>query len=625
MRVAPEQQQERGESQTKRNGHGRDLDAQLTTVSNPSAKKFLPLLLLSVMTFGVYAPALRDGFVWDDTALILRDPLIRSWRLIPEGFEHFLFVDATASDFYRPMQRLVYTLDYALAGFRPGPYHFTSVLCHLFAALALFAFARELLCALQVEERLRETAAFVAALVWAIHPLQTSAVAYVSGCADPLAAAFGFTALWVALVSRDAPRQRAFLVTIASGALLLFSMLSKEAGFVFPLLWLAILALEKNRRALLRAGSAVAFVFVIYAVLRFGADHTPAPAPHSIPALVRPIVLARAAAEYAQLLVLPINLHMERDVETHPFGMGDKSVRMAASRELETLVGLIASAAFISWAVRSWKRDRPVFTCLTCAALTYLPISGIVPLNAALAEHWLYLPSAFVFLAASIALMRLPQRRTLAVVVATWMVFLGARTFVRTFDWKDQRTFLERTIANGGDSARMLINLGNLDMSEGRFDEARAHLQAALAKDPEQPLAVLSAASLAVKTNEFKTAHELLDRATKMPLVEAQAHELFAVLEKKETGVANLLRMRLAARSGPPNWTIEKRYLQVLDEAGGTQNAIAELSRCLETQWYRAESWQLLSALLTKTGQTRAAAVAAAEADRYDTHLSERL
>ena len=76
---------------------------------------------------GAYAPAIRNGFVWDDTALILRDPLIRSWRLIPEGFQHFLFTDATASDFYRPIQRLTYTFDYAAFGFRPAGYHVTSI------------------------------------------------------------------------------------------------------------------------------------------------------------------------------------------------------------------------------------------------------------------------------------------------------------------------------------------------------------------------------------------------------------------------------------------------------------------------------------------------------------------
>ena len=118
-------------------------------------KKRWAILVLAVAVFVSYAPVVRDGFVWDDTALILRDPLIRSWRLIPEGFQHFLFTDATASDFYRPMQRLTYTIEYWAFAFRPAPYHVTSVLCHLAAAIALFAFSCELLRFFGIADRSR--------------------------------------------------------------------------------------------------------------------------------------------------------------------------------------------------------------------------------------------------------------------------------------------------------------------------------------------------------------------------------------------------------------------------------------------------------------------------------------
>src|SRR5438128_11515043 len=120
--------------------------------------------VLVVLIFAAHAPALRATFVWDDTALVLRDPLIRSWRLIPEGFQHFLFIDATPSDFYRPIQRLTYLLDYAAFVFRPAGYHFTSILCHAGAALAFLLFANELLRLWNFEERKRRWVAFVAAL-----------------------------------------------------------------------------------------------------------------------------------------------------------------------------------------------------------------------------------------------------------------------------------------------------------------------------------------------------------------------------------------------------------------------------------------------------------------------------
>src|SRR5437868_15196169 len=96
---------------------------------------------LVVLVFVAHAPALRATFVWDDTALVLRDPLIRSWRLIPAGFQYFLFVDATPSNFYRPLQRLTYTLDYWMFAFRPSPYHLINILLHGAIASALFIFA----------------------------------------------------------------------------------------------------------------------------------------------------------------------------------------------------------------------------------------------------------------------------------------------------------------------------------------------------------------------------------------------------------------------------------------------------------------------------------------------------
>jgi len=48
-------------------------------------------LSLVVTVFITYAPAVRNDFVWDDTALILRDPLIRSWRIHPGRLQPFPF------------------------------------------------------------------------------------------------------------------------------------------------------------------------------------------------------------------------------------------------------------------------------------------------------------------------------------------------------------------------------------------------------------------------------------------------------------------------------------------------------------------------------------------------------
>jgi len=595
-------------------------------------KKIWAVLILFVVVFISYAPAVCNGFVWDDTALILRDPLIRSWRLIPEGFNHFLFVDATASDFYRPLQRLTYTIDYAAFALRPGPYHFVSVLWQGLAAVALFVFAEEFLSNFGIERRRCRWIALIASLVWAIHPVQSAAVVYISGRADPLATAFGFFGLFLLLRALRSPNPRKLLLVIAAGAALLLSAFSRESGLIFPILGVIFFLWRRNWTEMWKTIAVGAFVATIYFTLRAGAEHYPAPTlTPPPPPLVRPIIVARAVAEYAGLIVFPWNLHMDRDVETQPTGFSEASLSHAAWRELQTLVGLVLIAAFFYWMWRARKRNPAAFVSLLFALISYLPVSGIVALNANVAEHWIYLPSAFFFLAIGLELAQLKETSTLprstttqaAAMLAIWLIFLGARTFVRTFDWRDQRTFLEQTIARGGDSARMLINLGGLELTEGKLEDAALHLHAALKKKPDQPLAIINLAAVALKQNDFKQARELATRATQMPLVDAQAHQLLAVLENKESGKADLIRMRLAAHTGPPNWSIEKRYIQLLDEVGATSAAIDELLTCLQPQWYRADSWKLLSDLHRKLGHSEQAAQALARARAYDIHLSE--
>jgi tetratricopeptide (TPR) repeat protein len=593
-------------------------------------KKSISVLLIAIVVVAIYAPAMRDGFVWDDTALVLRDPLIRSWRLLPEGFNHFLFVDATASDFYRPLQRLTYTIEYAAFAFQPAAYHATNILLHAVAAIALFFFAEELLLVFAVEPRKRRLIALIATLIWAVHPVQSSAVIYVSGRADPLAAAFGFLGCYLILRSVRATGTRSLLCLTAAGAALLLSALSKEMGLIFLALPLALFAVIKDRTALWKTAVTSLCVGIAYMSMRMPAEHIPPPPERDPPPpAIRSIGVARAFAEYAGLIAFPINLHMERQLNAPPIPSAEADMSPPARRELQTLAGLILFAGVIFWATRARKRNRFVFTALVLAAISYLPVSGIIALNASVAEHWIYLPSAFLFLAATAAIIDLIEtmqgRRAVVIAVsaafAAWFGFLGVRTFIRTFDWKDQRTFLERTIASGGDSARMLINLGGLELSEGKLDLAKKNLTAAMQKEPGQPLAVINLAVLALKQNDFKTARELLKRATQMPVVDAQAHELLAVVENKENGRADLLRLRLASRTGPPNWSIEKRYIKLLEETGATSNAISELQNCLRTEWYRAETWELFSQLLAKSNHEKEAAAALARARAYDVHL----
>ncbi|MBA3963450.1 MAG: tetratricopeptide repeat protein [Chthoniobacterales bacterium] len=585
--------------------------------------KRIALALLCAIGFIVYLPALRAGFVWDDRALVLTDPLIRSWQLSWEGFQHFLFVDAGGSDFYRPLQRLSYLIDYAIFAFAPMGYHFVSVFWHTAAAVAFFFFAEELLRFSEMSTTRRAWLAFLAALIWLVHPVQSAAVAYIAGRADPLAAAFGFLALFLGLRMLRATRERSLGWAIGLGFCLLASALSKEMGLLFLALWLIIVFARGHCSEFWRALAIVVPVLALYLSLRVPAEHfTKPPNEHATSSLAQPILIARAAAEYAGLLIFPLHLHMDRDVQTHAAGFAESGPEAAAWRELQTLLGLavIAGTLYAVWRAR---RQPAVFLPLLLGLVSYLPVSGLVRLNATVAEHWLYLPSAFLFLGAVAAADSLGifQRRTAQICLTTWLIFLPLRAYVRNGDWKDQRTFLERTIASGGDSARMFINLGGLELSEGHLKAARRDLEAALAREPGNPLALLNLGAVAIKQRDFAQARSTLQKVTASPELEARAQESLSVLEERENGRVNLLRLRMAAHLGAPNWSIEKRYLMALADLGFPERAIAELRTCLSLAPYRAESWATMSELLQCIGRPNEAAIALAEARADDVHL----
>ncbi len=574
-----------------------------------------------MLVFLCYWPAGGNGFVWDDTALVLRDPLIRSWRLIPEGFRHHLFLDATGADFYRPLQRLSFTLDYALFGFAPRGWHFMSIAIHAAAAVALYA----LLVRWLGEERRRWAA--LAALVWAIHPVHTSAVTYIAGRADPLAALFGFSALALGLHSLSGERRAPLAVAGAAGCFLA-AILSKESGSAFLAIWFLVLAWQRApRRVWLMWLAVLAALLAVALTLRATAHRTPPPRNPPTPLAVRPILAARAVAEYAGLLIAPVNLRMERDVTTRPLPTPEATVRHAKRREWQTLLGVLLILGTGAWLRWVWKTSREAGVALLAALIAYLPISNLFALNATVAEHWLYVPAAFLFAALGGCAARcgagaLAVRCGAGAVLLAWCGWLAVRTWQRQPDWRDQRTFLERTIAAGGDSARMRINLGALELTEGRPEAALEEYRRALERDPASTFAWLGAAHAHLRLGHYEQARLALEKARTQAGLEAELEQFTGALDFAEKKTDPIPAFRRAAELEPLNWHYRRRLLIALAQTGRLEAAVQELRAFLQQQDFRADSWLLLAEFLQKAGRAELAAAAWREAQRRDVRLS---
>lgn len=579
-------------------------------------QRLLPILLIIAAAFAVYAPSLNNGFVWDDSALIQRDPFIRSWRLIPEGFRHFLFTDATPSDFYRPIQRLTYTWDYAWRGFHPGIYHFDNILLHALAGVFLFLFLRSLLAALGHPRPVPWASG--AALLWVIHPLFTSAVCYVSGRADLLAGMFGFCGLWLAVRNTRTS-------TAVAAVMFLLAVLSKESAAIFPVMCIALAkTLHKDREPALRWLVYSILIAAAAATLRLTAEHFPTPASTPLPWSVRPIVALRALAEYAGLFLAPVRLHMERDVL--PFNRAglEETLKMARLREFQTLLGALLLAGLGWWAFWAVRRDRPVAVLLGCFIVAYLPVCGLFGLNARVAEHWLYVPGAFLMPAALLTAARLRLSPAAGVtILAAWGAFLAARTFARNPDWHDQRTFVERTIADGGGSGRMWINLGGLELTEGHTEAAIADLRKALTLEPDQPFGLVSLGAAYLRAKQYDLARTQFERALDFPVTSADALDDLAVLEYVTARRDRLDLLEKAAEIAPENWDVQKRFVMHLGEIGQLRQQITRLRLIVFQRPWRAETWVMLGDAWAHVRQFDSAARAYRKAIALDVHDEE--
>src|SRR5262249_42691264 len=181
-------------------------------------------LILAVIAAAVSANSLRNGFTLDDRTLLEEDPRITSLARVPEilagGYRY-----GPLNSLYRPVTVLSFALNRAVTGPAPWGFHLVNVLLHAAATILVFRVGSTLLG--------RPHVAFVAALLFALHPIHTEAVANVVGRAEILVAIGVLGALALLLDERPMTFGRG----AAAAALFVLALLSKENGVALVPIW----------------------------------------------------------------------------------------------------------------------------------------------------------------------------------------------------------------------------------------------------------------------------------------------------------------------------------------------------------------------------------------------------
>lgn len=226
-----------------------------------------PAGLLLLVLLG-HLGALFGGFVWDDQPLIVGNRWLGQPDALPRLLASDLWagapVDRPSSGYFRPLLLLDYSVDVAVFGMSAVWMHVRSLLWHLLAVAGLWR-----LCL----PRLGPLGAWVACLIFGLHPVQSEAVTWIAARNDPMAAALCLWAL-------DWSRRPGAGAAVASGLLAAAAAGSKESALLLPLLRLALGRLDQERAgASLRAGLPLAAGGGLLLALRLavGVDSAGAP------------------------------------------------------------------------------------------------------------------------------------------------------------------------------------------------------------------------------------------------------------------------------------------------------------------------------------------------------------
>lgn len=432
-----------------------------------------------------YLNALSAGFTFDDRGAIVENSLVHGAALplatvFTEPYQ--------PGALYRPLTFLSFWANHRVHGLTPFGFHAVNVVLHMVATLLVYHLARSM--------RLAGAVPFVAALLFAVHPIHTEAVTSIVGRAELLAAIAVLGALLCAARSRGQGVARGRWLA-AAAALFALGLLCKESAFVFlPLLvvstWITdrrspreiLVGLNLSGELPLFTGIGVAYLalrWTLFGTLTSGAEIAWLDNPLAHTSLAARIGTASMIlVDSLAQMIAPLQLAADYSYAQIPL------VGSLADPRLWIALGVLAAAGGVLWELR---RSTPAAAggALFFLAAFSLTANLLFPIGTIRAERLLYLPSVGFCLVAGAgaawALARNP-RGALAVIAMVVLVF-GARTWARNGEWHSDETLFAATLQASPRSAKVHHNLGALREEAHDWREAALWFRRALAIYPD--------------------------------------------------------------------------------------------------------------------------------------------
>lgn len=430
--------------------------------------------LLAGLGLAANARSLANGFVYDDIPIILQNPLLHGLGSVGTIWGSGYW---PAGLLYRPLTSQLFALEWAVGGGHPAVFHLVNVLLALATALVFWRVCVQLL---------PPPSAALAAALFAVHPVHVESVANVVGQSELLAALFALVAVdryvtWRAEGALSLARRTGL------GSLTLFGILSKETGYVIPLLLAAteftvvragsrrhVSAREMLPAFVPQVGVVIASILLRIIVLGPTPAAGPSVALRSLPAWDRIVGMLAVVPHWVRLLLWPAHLQAE---------YGPPALEVTGQIGAGHGLGIALLLTAVGIGAVMWRRAPGLALGIVWTAIALLPVSNLLTATGViLAERTLFLPSAGAMLAAggALALLRSARdapgyrtaQRALGGAAMTLIAAGAVLSFRRQSVWRSPDEFIAHLEADAPRTYRAHLVASVHYSGSGRYPEA---------------------------------------------------------------------------------------------------------------------------------------------------------
>jgi len=466
---------------------------------------------LAAWTFFAYSPAWHGGFIWDDDRYVTHNYLL----IAPDGLRRIWFsLDAPSQ--YFPLAYTVLRIERSLWDLNPVGYHCVNIVLHLGNALLVWC----------ILARLKVPGAWLAAAIFALHPVQVESVGWISELKNVLMGFFFLLTLltWIEYV--DATHKHRRILYVAALVFYLLALSAKATACTLPAALLLVLWLKQKpigRRALLE--------IIPFVVLALGIGlmavwwekyHQGTRMLVSLGPVERLLIASRAIWFYLGKIFWPAKLTF-----IYPQWRIDPTNPIAYLWPIAVAVAVV----LIFYGRRFFGRSVEVAALFF--VMTLGPLLGFVMLYTFrytfVADHYQYLASIGPIALASAGLVTLSRlSRTLQRLVGgtsfAILIGLGLLTWQQSATYRDAETLWRTTIAKNPGCWMAYNNLGVVQFEKGNVEDAIEKYQQSLGLHPDYPEAHYNLGSALLQNGYADEAIRHCEEALKIQPNEPDAH-----------------------------------------------------------------------------------------------------